>query len=101
MKLGLPASFSATDAANPTTTRSTAVFRLTEIAPRNRNCRVMCPLAGKTNWGRNERKKSAVFGFRNLGRDALQEVSLKPISLNLRSHFRTTISNHRDSPDRS
>jgi len=46
------------------TTRSAKVLSVTDTVPKTRNCRNMCPLARFTNCGMNERKKSAVFGFR-------------------------------------
>jgi hypothetical protein len=64
MSLGFRASLRAIKRANPTTIRSTVVFRTTEIAPRIRNCKIKCPLAGETNCGINDKKKSAVFGLR-------------------------------------
>jgi len=62
-KRGLERSRLPTGAAKVTTSKSASVFNTTETNPSTRNWPTTCPRCGLTNCGKNERRKSAVFGL--------------------------------------
>ena len=60
--LGLDFNLRSRGAAQATTKRSAAVFRVTERMPSVANWRKMCPRSGAMNCGMKERKKREVRG---------------------------------------